>query len=64
MVDRQPASVLVREFVSGLGIGSSCFIAHGEVLPPFQWQRVREVDPRGSASSCRRSISLDAEMFF
>ena len=54
--------VLVQEFVSGLGIGFSCFIAHGEVFLPFQWQRVREVDPRGSASSCRRSIPLDAEM--
>ncbi|MGA8438819.1 MAG: ATP-grasp domain-containing protein [Candidatus Sulfotelmatobacter sp.] len=53
--------VLVQEFVSGLGIGFSCFIAHGEVFLPFQWQRVREVDPRGSASSCRRSVPLDAE---
>ena len=53
--------VLVQEFVSGLGIGFSCFIAHGRVFLPFQWQRVREVDPRGSASSCRRSVPLDAE---
>ena len=53
--------VLVQEFVPGLGIGFSCFIADGEVFLPFQWQRVREVDPRGSASSCRRSLPLDAE---
>jgi predicted ATP-grasp superfamily ATP-dependent carboligase len=51
--------VLVQEFVAGKGMGLSCFIAGGEMFLPFQWERVREVDPRGSASSARKSIPLD-----
>lgn len=51
--------VLVQEFVPGQGIGFSCFVAGGKTFLPFQWLRVREVDPRGSASSARRSIPLD-----
>ena len=51
--------VLLQEFVSGRGVGFSCFVAGGEVYLPFQWQRIREVDPRGSASSARKSIPLD-----
>jgi len=51
--------VLIQEFVSGQGIGFSCFVAGGETYIPFQWLRVREVDPRGSASSARKSIPLD-----
>ena len=51
--------VLVQEFIPGVGIGFSCFIASEEIRLPFQWKRVREVDPRGSASSCRESSSLD-----
>ena len=54
--------VLVQEFVSGVGIGFSCFAAQGKALIPFAWQRVREVDPRGSASSARKSIPLDPQL--
>jgi predicted ATP-grasp superfamily ATP-dependent carboligase len=54
--------VLVQEFITGVGIGFSCFIASGEVRLPFQWKRVREVDPRGSASSCRESSPLDEQI--
>ena len=56
---RAAGEVLVQEFVPGVGIGFSCFIAAGEIFLPFQWERIREVDPRGSASSARKSISLD-----
>jgi predicted ATP-grasp superfamily ATP-dependent carboligase len=51
--------VLVQAFAAGAGIGFSCFVAGGEVRIPFQWKRIREVDPRGSASSCRESSALD-----
>jgi predicted ATP-grasp superfamily ATP-dependent carboligase len=51
--------VLVQQFVGGIGIGFSCFIANGKVFLPFEWERIREVDPRGSGSSCRKSIALD-----
>ena len=54
--------VLVQEFVSGVGIGVSLFITGDDIFLPFQWQRVREVDPRGSASSARKSIPLDPNL--
>jgi len=54
--------VLVQEFTSGVGIGFSCFVVGGKAFLPFQWQRIREVDPRGSASSARKSIPLDASL--
>jgi predicted ATP-grasp superfamily ATP-dependent carboligase len=54
--------VLVQEFTSGIGIGFSCFVVQGKAFLPFQWQRIREVDPRGSASSARKSIPLDAAL--
>jgi predicted ATP-grasp superfamily ATP-dependent carboligase len=54
--------VLVQEFSSGTGIGFACFMVGGKAFLPFQWQRVREVDPRGSASSARKSVALDADL--
>lgn len=51
--------VLVQEFVSGQGIGFSSFVGNEKTFLPFEWLRVREVDPRGSASSARKSIPLD-----
>jgi len=59
---RAAGDVLIQEFVSGRGIGFSCFIVNGQAFLPFQWQRIREVDPRGSASSCRRSIPLHEQI--
>ncbi|MGA2389723.1 MAG: ATP-grasp domain-containing protein [Candidatus Sulfotelmatobacter sp.] len=50
--------VLIQEFVSGVGIGVSCFVAGEKTYLPFQWQRIREIDPRGSGSSARKSIPL------
>jgi predicted ATP-grasp superfamily ATP-dependent carboligase len=50
--------VLIQQFVPGSGIGFSCFVTRQAVALPFAWERIREVDPRGSASSCRRSIAL------
>ncbi len=54
--------VLVQEFVSGTGVGFACFIAGGSVFLPFEWERIREVDPRGGASSARKSIALNKEI--
>lgn len=54
--------VLVQEFTSGIGIGFSCFAVGGKAFLPFEWQRIREVDARGSASSARKSIPLDASL--
>lgn len=54
--------VLVQEFVFGVGVGFSCFVSGGKAFVPFQWERVREVDPRGSASSARKSVPLDSSL--
>jgi len=64
IADRLKAAgdVLVQEFVSGVGIGFSGFALDGEVRVPFQWERVRETDPRGSGSSARKSIPLEPQI--
>jgi predicted ATP-grasp superfamily ATP-dependent carboligase len=54
--------VLLQRFVAGAGVGFSCFAMNGEIFLPFQWLRIRETDPRGSGSSCRRSMPLDPEI--
>lgn len=54
--------VLVQSFAGGAGIGFSCFVWNGEVRLPFQWRRVREVDPRGSGSSARTSEDVDPQV--
>jgi predicted ATP-grasp superfamily ATP-dependent carboligase len=54
--------VLLQEFVGGAGVGFSCFAAGEELYLPFAWRRIREVDPRGSGSSARRSVRLDSEI--
>ncbi len=59
---QKAGDVLIQEFVSGDGIGFACFVVGGSVFLPFQWLRVREVDPRGSASSARKSIPLDDDL--
>ena len=59
---RAAGDVLTQQFVSGLGIGFSCFVIGGKTFLPFQWERIREVDPRGSASSARRSVPLDQSL--
>ena len=58
---REAGDVLVQEFVRGTGVGFSCFSLQGRAQIPFQWERVRETDPRGSGSSARRSIPLNPE---
>lgn len=56
---REAGDVLVQQFVSGAGIGFSCFALNGQTLLPFQWLRIRETDPRGSGSSARKSTALN-----
>ena len=56
---RAAGDVLLQGFISGVGIGFSCFVAGGRAFVPFQWERVREMDPRGSGSSARKSVPLE-----
>jgi len=55
--------VLVQEFVHGVGVGFSSFAVGGTACLPFQWERVREGDPCGGASTARKSVPLDAQVF-
>lgn len=59
---REAGDVLVQEFVGGEGVGFSCFALDGEAHLPFEWLRVREVDPRGSGSSLRKSVAVDSQV--
>jgi predicted ATP-grasp superfamily ATP-dependent carboligase len=54
--------VLLQNFSPGEGIGFSCFSSGGEIYLPFEWRRLREKDPRGSGSSARMSVRLDADI--
>lgn len=56
---KDAGDVLVQSFTPGVGVGFSCFAVQGEIRLPFQWERIREVDPRGSGSSARKSVKLD-----
>lgn len=57
------ADIVVQEFTAGIGIGFSCFSLDGEIIWPFQWERIREKDPRGSGSSARKSQALEHDVF-
>jgi predicted ATP-grasp superfamily ATP-dependent carboligase len=59
---RAAKDVLIQEFVSGVGIGFSFLAAGGKTYLPFQWQRIREVDPRGSGSSAAKSVPLNSSL--
>jgi predicted ATP-grasp superfamily ATP-dependent carboligase len=54
--------ILLQSFVAGAGVGFSCFAIDGDIFLPFQWLRIREIDPRGSGSSCRKSVPIDPEI--
>ena len=61
---RDAGDVLIQEFVPGTGTGFSCFVIDGKTYLPFQWERVREADPRGSASSARKSVPLEKSIAY
>lgn len=54
--------VLIQKFVSGIGVGFSCFASGEDIHIPFQWERIREKDPRGSGSSARKSVALNPKV--
>jgi predicted ATP-grasp superfamily ATP-dependent carboligase len=59
----QAGDVLVQRFVRGEGVGFSCFALEGKAAHlPFQWQRVREENPCGGASSARKSVGLHSQV--
>ena len=59
---QEAGDVLVQEFVTGVGVGFSGFACGTEIGLPFQWRRLREVDPRGSGSSLREAVALDPDV--
>jgi len=60
---QEAGDVLIQQFAAGVGIGFSCFVAGESLALPFAWKRIREVDPRGSASSCRQAIAVNDRLF-
>jgi predicted ATP-grasp superfamily ATP-dependent carboligase len=58
----EAGDVLVQDFAPGIGVGFSCLASDGKIFIPFQWERIRETDPRGSGSSSRKSVPLDPQI--
>ena len=56
------SSVLVQQFVEGLGCGYFALMNGGEVRAEFFHQRLRDVRPTGSGSSLRVSIAPQPEL--
>jgi predicted ATP-grasp superfamily ATP-dependent carboligase len=54
--------VLLQEFIHGAGMGLSGFVTATQLRIPFEWKRIREINPCGSASSARRSVALEDDM--
>jgi predicted ATP-grasp superfamily ATP-dependent carboligase len=59
----EAGDVLVQEFVAGTGIGFASLAVDETPHLPFQWLRIREVDPRASGSSARKSVPVTHEFF-
>lgn len=53
------SSMLVQEFVTGVGAGYFALFQEGEPRLEFAHQRVRDVRPTGSGSALRISVPLD-----
>ena len=56
------SSVLVQEFVTGVGAGYFALMRHGEVRGEFAHRRIRDVRPTGSGSALRESVTPTATM--
>ena len=53
------SSMLVQEFVTGIGVGYFALFREGEPCAEFAHQRLRDVRPTGSGSSLRISVPLN-----
>lgn len=51
------STVLVQEFVEGIGVGYFALMRHGELRAEFAHRRLRDVRPTGSGSSLRVSTA-------
>lgn len=55
-------SILVQEFVDGIGVGYFALLGGGRVRAEFAHRRLRDVRPTGSGSSLRVSASIDPRL--
>lgn len=55
-------SVLVQEFVTGVGAGYFALLRHGDLRAEFAHRRIRDVRPTGSGSAVRESVAVPARM--
>ena len=60
-IDRT-GEAFIQAYCPGVGIGISCLMLSGRAYLPFQWRRIREKDPRGSGSSTRVSVAINAQL--
>ena len=53
------SSILVQEFVEGIGAGYFALMNHGDLRAEFAHRRIRDVHPTGSGSALRESAPID-----
>lgn len=56
------SSIVVQEFVEGIGTGYFALMRHGELRAEFAHRRIRDVHPTGSGSALRESILPSPEL--
>src|SRR6185312_15491135 len=56
---RRCDSVLVQEYIEGVGTGYFAIAEHGRVRAEFAHRRLRDVRPTGSGSALRISVPVD-----
>jgi predicted ATP-grasp superfamily ATP-dependent carboligase len=61
LASRSP-SILVQEFVDGVGVGYFALLGDGRLRAEFAHRRLRDVRPTGSGSSLRVSASIDPRL--
>ena len=55
-------SILVQEFIDGVGVGYFALLGGGRLRAEFAHRRLRDVRPTGSGSSLRVSASIDPRL--
>jgi predicted ATP-grasp superfamily ATP-dependent carboligase len=56
------SSVLVQEFVEGIGAGYFALLNHGDLRAEFAHRRIRDLHPTGSGSVLRESVTIDPKI--
>ncbi len=56
------SSILMQEFIEGVGAGYFALLNHSELRVEFAHRRIRDVHPTGSGSALRESVPVDPKI--